>query len=55
MKTVIDPYSPIRHFPVFEKGDTVHFQTNENQSNKIVEAKIVGIESFLGRKNYLPK
>ena len=30
----------------FKKGDIVHFQTSENQSNKIVEAEIVGIESL---------
>lgn len=32
-------------FPVFKKGDIVHFRTIENQSNKIVEAEIIGIES----------
>lgn len=29
----------------FKKGDIVHFQTSESQSNKIVEAEIIGIES----------
>lgn len=30
----------------FKKGDIVHFQTSESQSNKIVEGEIIGIESF---------
>lgn len=29
----------------FKKGDIVHFQTSESQSNKIVEGEIIGIES----------
>ena len=30
---------------IFKKGDIVHFQTSESQSNKIVEGEIIGIES----------
>ena len=45
MKMVKDLYSPTHQFPVFKKGDIVHFQISENQSNKIVAAEIVGIES----------
>ena len=30
---------------VYKKGDIVYFKTSENQSNKIVEAEIIGIES----------
>lgn len=37
--------SHTHHFPVFKKGDIIHFQTSESQSNKIVEGEIIGIES----------
>lgn len=45
IKMVKDHYLPTHQFPVFKKGDIVHFRISENQSNKIVEAEIVGVES----------